>query len=207
MLRIFSSVLVLTAITLMLCAANAQDTPREAPRGERPVAPREGVDRPRPDGERPAPPREGVDRPRQEGDRPASPREGVDRPRQEGDRPAPPREGVDRPRQEGDRPQPPREGARPEAPQPGAMVDRLMNNFGVIILADLPENVPPQVKEMLEKADADKNGKVTRAELERAVRQASPPDNVSGYCSATAEIPVSFISCKAYSRCASSVLF
>lgn len=90
-----------------------------------------------------------------------------------GDRPAPPREG--------ERPQPPEGERRPQPPQENP-AERLFAEFGkdgVIILENLPERMPAQMKEMLKKADADGDGKVTREELEkfRAAQAAQEREN------------------------------
>lgn len=69
----------------------------------------------------------------------------------------------------GERPAPPREAERPAPPRenPGERVFAELGKDGVIVLENLTERVPAQMKETLKKADADGDGKVTREELEK----------------------------------------
>ncbi|MDY0168171.1 MAG: hypothetical protein RBS80_16605 [Thermoguttaceae bacterium] len=72
----------------------------------------------------------------------------------------------------------PKEGrARPQPPQgafdPARLFDRLAGDKeGVISLDKLPERLPGQLREVLTKADADGDGKVTREEFQAAAKAA-----------------------------------
>ncbi len=72
-----------------------------------------------------------------------------------------------------------REGRRPRPERPEGQFDptRLFDRLdadkeGVISLDKLPERLPERLREMLQKADADSDGRVTRDEFEAAMKQA-----------------------------------
>ncbi|MEN6451224.1 MAG: EF-hand domain-containing protein [Thermoguttaceae bacterium] len=82
--------------------------------------------------------------------------------------------------QDGKRPDGPRPEFRRERPSPEAIFQRLdQKHQGFILLDKLPPGMPEPMKQMLKKADANKDGKLTLDELKAAMKAHRPSNRPS----------------------------